>query len=376
LGQGRDDADSDCAYCFKQSFESRVGPCQRSSGAVSRYCSVTTEGSRPTVRHHEPRRCKTSSEETCKESHMAKYQAPLKDARFVLNEVFAAEQEWATMEATSEVNAELAEAILEEGARVTQAELLPLNLSGDAEGARFEEGRVTTPKGFKEAYRVLAEGGWMGLGGNPEYGGQGMPKMLTVAFEEMLYATNTSFALYPALNAGACLAMDSHAPESVKRIFLPRMYAGDWLGTMCLTEPHCGTDLGMIRTRAEPLEGDDPLLGLPRYRITGTKIWITGGEHDMVDNIVHLVLAKLPDAPSGTRGIECGQLWVHRAQDGHQGQRDLRDELRWCRRGVDRRAAPGAGGDVHHDELRAPLHRPARAGTGGSGLSECDGLRC
>ena len=234
---------------------------------------------------------------------MAKYQAPLKDARFILDEVFAAEQEWAGMAATEEVNVELAEAILEEGARVTQAELLPLNLSGDAEGARFENGHVTTPKGFKEAYRVLAEGGWMGLGGNPEYGGQGMPKMLTVAFEEMLYATNTSFALYPALNAGACLAVDSHAPESVKQVFLPRMYAGDWLGTMCLTEPHCGTDLGLIRTRAEPLEGDDPLLGLPRYRLTGTKIWITGGEHDMVDNIVHLVLAKLPDAPPGTRGI-------------------------------------------------------------------------
>ncbi|WP_158772963.1 acyl-CoA dehydrogenase C-terminal domain-containing protein [Cobetia sp. L2A1] len=234
---------------------------------------------------------------------MAKYQAPLKDSRFILNEVFGAEQEWAGMAATEEVNAELAEAILEEGARVTQAELLPLNLSGDAEGARFEAGKVITPKGFKEAYRVLAEGGWMGLGGNPEYGGQGMPKMLTVAFEEMLYATNTSFALYPALNAGACLAMDSHAPESVKRVFLPRMYAGDWLGTMCLTEPHCGTDLGLIRTRAEPLEGDDVLLGLPRYLITGSKIWITGGEHDMVDNIVHLVLAKLPDAPAGTRGI-------------------------------------------------------------------------
>lgn len=234
---------------------------------------------------------------------MAKYQAPLKDSRFILNEVFGAEDEWAGMSATEEVNAELAEAILEEGARVTQAELLPINLSGDAEGARFEGGKVTTPKGFKEAYRVLAEGGWMGLGGNPEYGGQGMPKMLTVAFEEMLYATNTSFALYPALNAGACLAMDSHAPEAVKRMFLPRMYAGDWLGTMCLTEPHCGTDLGMIRTRAEPLEDNDEVLDLPRYRITGTKIWITGGEHDMVENIVHLVLAKLPDAPEGTRGI-------------------------------------------------------------------------
>ncbi|MFD2438166.1 acyl-CoA dehydrogenase C-terminal domain-containing protein [Modicisalibacter luteus] len=135
------------------------------------------------------------------------------------------------------------------------------------------------------------------MGGNPEYGGQGMPKLLTVAFEEMLYATNTSFALYPALNTGAALLLDHHATDAIKRTYLPRMYAGEWLGSMCLTEPHCGTDLGLIKTRAVPnVDGDT-------YAITGSKIWITGGEHDMVDNIVHLVLAKLPDAPEGTRGI-------------------------------------------------------------------------
>ncbi|GHA97406.1 acyl-CoA dehydrogenase C-terminal domain-containing protein [Modicisalibacter luteus] len=228
---------------------------------------------------------------------MASYQAPLRDMRFVLNDVFRAGEEWVAMPGTAEVTPDLADAILEEGARVTWAELFPLNQSGDAEGCHFDAGRVTTPKGFKEAQRTLAEGGWFGLGGNPEYGGQGMPKLLTVAFEEMLYATNTSFALYPALNTGAALLLDHHATDAIKRTYLPRMYAGEWLGSMCLTEPHCGTDLGLIKTRAVPnVDGDT-------YAITGSKIWITGGEHDMVDNIVHLVLAKLPDAPEGTRGI-------------------------------------------------------------------------
>ncbi|MBZ9568163.1 MULTISPECIES: acyl-CoA dehydrogenase C-terminal domain-containing protein [Modicisalibacter] len=233
---------------------------------------------------------------------MAYYQAPLRDMRFVLNEVFQAGDEWAAMPATRELTPDLADAILEEAARLTRAELFPLNQSADAQGCRFEAGRVATPDGFKEARRTLAEGGWFGLGGNPEHGGQGMPKLLTVAFEEMLYATNTGFALYPALNTGATLLLDHHAPEPVKRVYLPRMYAGEWLGTMCLTEPHCGTDLGLIRTRAEPLPGEDTT-GQARYALTGSKIWITGGEHDMVDNIVHLVLARLPDAPAGTRGI-------------------------------------------------------------------------
>lgn len=228
---------------------------------------------------------------------MASYQAPLRDMRFVLNEVFQASEVWAAMPDTAELTQDLAEAILEEGARVTQAELFPLNQSGDAEGCRFEAGKVSTPQGFKEAHRTLAEGGWFGLGGNPDFDGQGMPKMLTVAFEEMLYATNTSFALYPALNTGAALLLDHHAPESINKTYLPKMYAGEWFGSMCLTEPHCGTDLGLIKTRAVP-SGDGQ-----SYTISGSKIWITGGEHDMVENIVHLVLAKLPDAPEGTRGI-------------------------------------------------------------------------
>ena len=227
---------------------------------------------------------------------MAKYKAPLRDMRFVLNEVFEADKLWAAMPATQEVTPDLVDAILEEGAKVTENELFPLNRTGDEEGCQFSDGEVTTPAGFKDAYNLMAESGWMGLGGNPEMGGQGMPKMLTVLFEEMLYSANASFALYPALNSGAALCLDNHADEAMKEQLLPAMYEGRWLGTMCLTEPHSGTDLGLIRTKAEPNADGS-------YKISGTKIFITGGEHDLCDNIIHLVLAKLPDAPAGSRGI-------------------------------------------------------------------------
>ncbi|MBB1485600.1 acyl-CoA dehydrogenase C-terminal domain-containing protein [Oceanospirillum sediminis] len=227
---------------------------------------------------------------------MAKYKAPLRDMRFVLNEVFEADKLWAAMPATQEVTPDLVDAILEEGAKVTENELFPLNRTGDEEGCQFSDGDVTTPAGFKDAYNLMAESGWMGLGGNPEMGGQGMPKMLTVLFEEMLYSANASFALYPALNSGAALCLDNHADEAMKEQLLPAMYEGRWLGTMCLTEPHSGTDLGLIRTKAEPNADGS-------YKVSGTKIFITGGEHDLCDNIIHLVLAKLPDAPAGSRGI-------------------------------------------------------------------------
>ena len=227
---------------------------------------------------------------------MAKYKAPLRDMRFVLNEVFEADKLWASMPATEEVTPDLVDAILEEGAKVTENELFPLNRTGDEEGCHFDNGTVTTPEGFKDAFKLLSESGWLGLGGNIEYGGQGMPKMLTVLFEEMLYSANTSFALYPALNSGAALCLDNHASDEMKEQLLPPMYEGRWMGTMCLTEPHSGTDLGLIRTKAVP--NDDG-----SFTITGNKIWITGGEHDLAENIIHLVLAKLPDAPAGSRGI-------------------------------------------------------------------------
>ena len=227
---------------------------------------------------------------------MATYKAPLDDMKFILDDVFASEQLWAGMPATAEVTRDLSHAILEEAGKMVEGVMLPLNRSGDEEGCQFDNGVVTTPAGFKDAYRTMAENGWTALSGNPEYGGQGMPKMLAVLFEEMIHSANTSLALYPLLSNGACLCLDAHATEALKQTYLPKIYSGEWSGTMCLTEPHCGTDLGIMRTKAEP-QGDDSFL------ISGTKIFITGGEHDMTDNIIHLVLAKLPDAPAGSKGI-------------------------------------------------------------------------
>ncbi|QLC74751.1 acyl-CoA dehydrogenase C-terminal domain-containing protein [Pseudomonas sp. LPB0260] len=228
---------------------------------------------------------------------MPEFNAPLRDLHFVLHEVFQAPSLWARLPALAEtVDAETASAILEEAAKVTGQLIAPLNRTGDEEGARWQDGQVTTPSGFKEAYATYIGGGWVGLSGNPQYGGMGMPKMLAVQFEEMLYAANSSFALYSALSAGACLAIDAHASEELKSTFLPPMYEGRWAGSMCLTEAHAGTDLGLIRTRAEP-QADGS------YRISGSKIFITGGEQDLTENIIHLVLAKLPDAPAGPKGI-------------------------------------------------------------------------
>ena len=228
---------------------------------------------------------------------MPEFNAPLRDMRFVLHEVFEAPALWARLPSLAgHVDADTADAILEEAAKVTSQLIAPLNRSGDEEGAQWHAGNVTTPNGFKSAYTTYIEGGWAGLSGNPEFGGLGMPKMLAVQFEEMLYAANSSFALYSALSAGACLAIDAHASEALKSTYLPALYEGRWAGSMCLTEAHAGTDLGMIRTRAEPkLDGS--------FTISGSKIFITGGDQDLTENIIHLVLAKLPDAPVGPKGI-------------------------------------------------------------------------
>ena len=228
---------------------------------------------------------------------MPEFNAPLRDMRFVLHEVFEAPALWARLPSLAgHVDADTADAILEEAAKVTSQLIAPLNRSGDEEGAQWHAGNVTTPNGFKSAYTTYIEGGWVGLSGNPEFGGLGMPKMLAVQFEEMLYAANSSFALYSALSAGACLAIDAHASEALKSTYLPALYEGRWAGSMCLTEAHAGTDLGIIRTRAEPqLDGS--------FTISGSKIFITGGDQDLTENIIHLVLAKLPDAPAGPKGI-------------------------------------------------------------------------
>ncbi len=228
---------------------------------------------------------------------MADYQAPLRDMRFVLNEVFDAPKLWQALPALAEVvDAETADAILEEAGKITANSIAPLNRSGDEEGCRWADGAVSTPAGYREAYQLYAEGGWVGVGGDPAFGGMGMPKVISAQVEEMMNSASLAFGLYPMLTSGACLSIYAHASEELKQKYLPNMYAGVWSGSMCLTEPHAGTDLGIIRTKAEP-QADGS------YKVSGTKIFITGGEHDLTDNIIHLVLAKLPDAPAGSRGI-------------------------------------------------------------------------
>ncbi|MEW6311125.1 MAG: acyl-CoA dehydrogenase C-terminal domain-containing protein, partial [Pseudomonadota bacterium] len=200
--------------------------------------------------------------------------------------------------------------------KITAGTIAPLNRSGDEEGCRWQDGKVSTPTGYPEAYRLYAEGGWVGVGGDPAYGGMGMPKAISAQVEEMMNSASLAFGLYPMLTSGACLSIYAHASEALKQKYLPNMYAGVWAGSMCLTEPHAGTDLGMIRTRAEP-QADGS------YKVSGTKIFITGGEHDLTENIIHLVLAKLPDAPAGSRGISLflvPKVLVN--EDGSLGERN------------------------------------------------------
>ncbi|WP_207837293.1 acyl-CoA dehydrogenase C-terminal domain-containing protein [Pseudomonas sp. 43(2021)] len=228
---------------------------------------------------------------------MSDYLAPLRDMDFLFNEVFDIPAWWAQTPALAEqVDGDTARAVLEQAGRLIAEVVAPLNRSGDEQGCRWEAGQVRTPDGFADAYRAFAADGWVGVAGAPEYGGMGMPKVIGAQLEEMLNAANLSFGLYPMLTAGACLALLNHASEPLKALYLPPMYQGRWTGSMCLTEPHAGTDLGLIRTRAEPVADG-------RYRISGTKIFITGGEQDLTENIIHLVLARLPDAPAGPKGI-------------------------------------------------------------------------
>ncbi|MBN8429921.1 acyl-CoA dehydrogenase C-terminal domain-containing protein [Microbulbifer salipaludis] len=248
---------------------------------------------------------------------MADYKAPLREMNFLLHEVFEADKLWARLPALAETaDRETADAILEEMGKLAANTLDPINRSGDEEGCHWNDGVVTTPKGFPEAYATYCEGGWGALVGNPEFGGMGMPKMLGAQVEEMLCSANISFALYPVLTNGACLALDAHGSDELKQKYLPNMYAGTWAGAMDLTEPHAGTDLGIIRTKAEPQDDGS-------YRITGSKIFITGGEHDLSENIIHLVLAKLPDAPKGPKGISLflvPKILVN--EDGSLGERN------------------------------------------------------
>ncbi|MDR6790364.1 alkylation response protein AidB-like acyl-CoA dehydrogenase [Sphingomonas sp. BE138] len=223
------------------------------------------------------------------------YEAPLRDMRFVLNELFDGD-DFGDLPHFSEFTPDLTDAVLEEAARLTKDVLLPLNASGDAEGCTLENGVVRTPKGFPEAYATFRDGGWAALSSPTEWGGQGLPETVNKLVEEMTCAANLSFSLYPGLTHGGTTAILDHASEDLKQAYLPKMVSGEWAGTMCLTEAHCGTDLGLLRTRAEPQDDGS-------FKVTGSKIFISSGDHDLTENIVHLVLARLPDAPKGSKGI-------------------------------------------------------------------------
>ncbi len=229
---------------------------------------------------------------------MPSYTPPLRDMRFVLHELLNVAEEYKAMPPHAEVDADTIDAVLEEAGKFAAEVVFPLNVGGDIEGCRLDPGThsVTTPKGFKDAYAKYIEGGWPALSCAPEHGGQGLPLTVNQCLYEMLNSANQAWTMYAGLSHGAYGALHAHGTEEQKKIFLPKLTSGEWTGTMCLTEPHCGTDLGLLRTKAEP-QADGT------YRITGTKIFISAGEHDMVENIVHLVLARLPDAPKGSKGI-------------------------------------------------------------------------
>jgi hypothetical protein len=249
---------------------------------------------------------------------MPSYNPPLRDMQFVLHEVFNVVDELKVCPPHADVDADTINAVLEEGGKFAAEVAFPLNISGDQEGCVLDKTthEVKAPKGFKEAYKQYVEGGWPALSCDPEYGGQGLPFVVNQAFYEMLNSANQAWTMYPGLSHGAYECLHAHGTPEQKSIYLPKMTSGEWTGTMCLTEPHCGTDLGLLRTKAEP-QADGT------YRITGQKIFISAGEHDMAENIVHLVLARLPDSPQGSKGISLFLVpKFHVNADGSLGERN------------------------------------------------------
>jgi alkylation response protein AidB-like acyl-CoA dehydrogenase len=229
---------------------------------------------------------------------MGQYVAPLRDMQFVLHELLNVQEELKQLPRHAEVDADIINQVLEEGGKFASEVVFPLNRSGDREGCRLDQEThvVQTPKGFKEAYQQYVEAGWPSLSCDPEFGGQGLPIVMNNSFYEMLNSANQAWTMYPGLSHGAYECLHEHGTPEQKALYLPKLVSGEWTGSMCLTEAHCGTDLGMLRSKAEP-QADGS------HKITGGKIFISAGEHEMSANIVHLVLARLPDAPTGTKGI-------------------------------------------------------------------------
>jgi alkylation response protein AidB-like acyl-CoA dehydrogenase len=225
------------------------------------------------------------------------YQAPLTDMYFNLFDLWQTQKYWEQSNDLKDMlDKETASAILEEAAKMAAELIAPQSKIADQQGVYWHNGEVTTPAHYKTCYQQLCEGGWTGLAGDPEYGGMGMPKTLASMYEEMLCSADIAFSLYSGLTAGACVALNQHADSETKATYLPKLYSGEWSGTMCLTESHAGSDLGIMRTQATPVADGS-------YSVSGSKIFITAGEHDLTTNIIHLVLAKLPNAPAGSRGI-------------------------------------------------------------------------
>ena len=224
------------------------------------------------------------------------YKVNNEEMRYLVKDVFDLETQWKDIDRFSELSTDDALAILSESGRIASEVMAPLNFSGDSEGCSLENGIVKVPSGFQEAFKLITEGGWLGFSGNPEFDGQGMPKSLGCLVEEMFWAANTSLYLYGTLTVGAAMCIEEHGTPQQKNLYLPRLYSGKWTGAMALTESHAGTDLGIMRTKA--LEQSDGT-----YSISGQKIFITSGEHELAENIVHLTLARLPDAPAGSKGI-------------------------------------------------------------------------
>lgn len=227
---------------------------------------------------------------------MSEYKAPIKNINFLINDVFNYEDHYKSFSSYEDASPDMVDAIITECAKFCEGELAPINQIGDKEGCKFNDGEVTTPTGFKEAYQQYLEAGWQSLSFDTNYGGQGLPQSLGLIKSEMMGSANWSFSMYPGLSLGAMNTILAHGTDEQKDTYLPRLTTAEWSGTMCLTEAQCGTDLGQVRTKAEP--NDDG-----SYSITGSKIFISAGEHDLTENIIHIVLARLPDAPKGTRGI-------------------------------------------------------------------------